>query len=249
MCLVQEIGGNGDFFCHLLTYNVLLVTVWLKLCIVADPDEDIYLPRPFFVSFHFWDLIILNYLQDAQLQLLKCESPPVFNLRHWLTVCNSPSVYLSLRCLGRFERSFFTTEKIFTQYQEAAEDLCFSLQERRTASVRLLFTLHLKIYHFRWWCQSSVARSHEGRFSRSSTEVKLHLSKQHLQAETWKERKTQPCFLLVAFPQRSRERKRERSWGIVSGWGEKSCLMFGCHAMKYERLWVGQPVRKRLASE
>lgn len=120
------------------------------------------------------------------------------------SVCNSPSVYLSLWCLGRFECSFFTTEKIFTQYQEAAEDLCFSLQERRTASVRLLFTLRLKIHHFRWWCQSSVARSHEGRFSRSSAEVKLHLSK-HLQAETWKERKTQPCFLLLAFPQRKKK--------------------------------------------
>ncbi len=33
--------------------------------------------------------------------------------------------------LGRLERFFFTTEKIFTQSQEAAEVFCFSLQERR----------------------------------------------------------------------------------------------------------------------
>ncbi len=55
----------------------------------------------------------------------------------------------------------FTTEKILTQYQEAAEGFCFSLQERRTASARLrLFSSRDLSFQM-----MMSERSLEGRFS------------------------------------------------------------------------------------
>ncbi len=93
------------------------------------------------------------------------------------------------------------------------------------------FYSHLEIYHFRWWwCQNGLSRED----SRSSAEVKLHLSKQPLQQQPERN-----CFYVSPFP-RDPEREEGRDEEKLSAVERERAA--SCHAVKYGELGAGQPL-------